>query len=696
MIAPMARALNTRRGAVGFSLLVFLVGGIPLGRAGEKPLVEDEITDELLLLAEEDVVLSAARHKQDIVESPSAITVITRKQIANTHCTDLVCLLRQVPEVSVRRLRPFYASVGARALLDALGDKVLVLIDGREINLESIGVPYWQTLVLHLEDIERVEVIRGPGSALYGANAHSMVVSIFSRKVEEDGTEVFLGAGEVDRTNLHLRAGLKRDNWTFQLSGGYETAGRWYARDTREREFGRLRLRADRRGEAGETVLQAGLTLSEGVIYTELGPVDSQNGYIGFVQASHETDFLRAQFFFNAMGSDFGPDLPLVYRGVELGTVPEVYGVFSSTTDAEIQAQLEPFGGNLLLFGGNYRWSTFMADLNDPAEVHQHRVGLFIHDEQRLGDSLMLTAGVRFDWNSITPFTISPRAAGVWRMTPDQLLRLSFGRAFRKPSFFNTSLHMGGVRAQPGFEEIEDLFAENIGNENLDNESVTSLELGYRGRFMDGTLLLESGLFFQMYRDTINFKVIVETDAFGLPDLAHATLRFMNQGRDVNSAGGSLAATLRPTRALRIGLNYTGRYSYYVSSSPDQVEGEDERIRWEPAHLFNASLQYVPESGPRAGLAAHWHSAVDTNAKEGGSIFGDEITVHTPAVFMLGAYFSWRWTSGDDDWLEAGVRALNLLNDWFRDGYAVRRDDGEPVGAQRLGRRVLFFLRGSI
>jgi iron complex outermembrane receptor protein len=136
--------------------------------------VEDELMDEFALLEEEDIVYSAAKHKQEISESPSAVTVITREQIENTHCTDVICLMRMVPEVDVLRMAPGQASVGTRALTNDLANKGLVLVDGREINLEILGLPLWQILRVHLEDIERIEILRGPASALYGANAHSI------------------------------------------------------------------------------------------------------------------------------------------------------------------------------------------------------------------------------------------------------------------------------------------------------------------------------------------------------------------------------------------------------------------------------------------------------------------------------------------------------------------------------------------
>ena len=255
---------------------------------------EGGIIDEFALLAEEDMVLTAAKHRQDIMDSPSAVTVITREQIENTYCTDVVCLLRSVPEVDVLRLIPMHTSVGARALSGELGDKALVLIDGREINIEAVGMPWWQALPVHLEDIQRIEVIRGPGSALYGANAHSMVVSIFTRGIDSTGAEVFLGAGEHGRTSPHLRLGLVLGDWRLQLAGGVDLADNWRVPDKREREVSRLRLNLEHEGSGGVSQLELGLLGCQGGFFTTLSPAEVQDGYFGHLRVSHENDFLRA------------------------------------------------------------------------------------------------------------------------------------------------------------------------------------------------------------------------------------------------------------------------------------------------------------------------------------------------------------------------------------------------------------------
>jgi len=164
----------------------------------DSSLAEDGLGAEFDLLAQEEaVVFSAAKHEQPISDSPATITVIEREQIAHTHCLSLACLLRQVPGIEVRRLRVGNHALGARALVTEMNDKAQLLIDGREVNVEAFGMPLWQNLPIHLDDIERIEVVRGPGSSLYGANAHSLVVSITTRHQQE--FEAFAASGEHQR-----------------------------------------------------------------------------------------------------------------------------------------------------------------------------------------------------------------------------------------------------------------------------------------------------------------------------------------------------------------------------------------------------------------------------------------------------------------------------------------------------------------
>ncbi len=663
----------------------------------------DEIEDFAELDLEEllDVnVYTAAKHEQDIAESPSAISVISREQIENTACTDVFCLLRQVPEVDVEWLRMMYAVVGARALTDALGDKGLVLVDGREINDEIFGVVYWTALPVHLDEIERIEVIRGPGSALYGANAHSLVVSITTRQDTPGTAEVFLGSGEHDRTSVNLRLGRKFGDFRLIASAGADTGGHFRVRDFRERELARTRLLLDYQAGSSSYTLDAGATVAEGALYSTLAPAWLHDGLLAHLLLRHRREAVQAQLGLNLMNADLSWDVPLYFGKVQLGYPPGIMTMFSSSLDGEVQTTWSFFEGNLLIAGCNYRWITLVSDDNDPDLINQHRLGVFLQDEQRLLDQLVLTGGVRLDYNSITPFTVSPRLAAVWRFADQQYLRVAAAQAFRKPSFFNTHIHLKGFKGESGFDELEKFFLRSIGNDELKNESITVVEAGYRGRFLGKRLYVEGTAFYNRYRDTITMYSNMVTDQFSMPDLVNSALVFENTGREVDSLGGSVSGSFQVTRELRLHVNYTFRYSWYISA-PGKASGETEdsrrgdRVPWEPAHLFNLWFHYLAENGLRLGASLHGRASHLTTRVEEGGLFGDNVAIDNPPLFLASAFASWRFRL-DSGWVEAGVRAYNLLNVGFRDSMAVWRPDGTEVGGELIGRRIFVFLRGSL
>jgi outer membrane receptor for ferrienterochelin and colicin len=258
----------------------------------------------------------------------------------------------------------------------------------------------------------------------------------------------------------------------------------------------------------------------------------------------------------------------LVFGDTKLGEIPQDFNVLSTTLDAEVQTNWKLLPGNLLIVGSNYRWITYISSHNLPEETHQHRLGFFIHDEQRLAQMLTLTADVRFDYNNITPFAISPRVAAVLRLSDNQSLRLSVGQAFHKPTFVNTSLHLANIQ---GDQSVREFFERSIGNKDLFNERITVLETGYLGHFLDKHLVVEGDLFFNLYRDTINSVVDIKYNSLGTPDLSRSVLQFQNNGLDADTVGGSLALTYRVLSECYMSANYTYRYSWYPSVPFDRA-----------------------------------------------------------------------------------------------------------------------------
>ena len=678
------------------AVLVFLIL-VSSAMAGE-----EKSKGEFSFLREEEVVYTPAGHRQDIDESPSAITVITRNQIENTHCTDVVCLLRQVPEVDVMRILPMHTVVGARAMTSEVGNRTLLLIDGREVGRDLFGLPDWQMLPVHLEDIERIEVIRGPLSALYGANAHSIVVSIATRRPGDNTAEVFLGGGELDRNSLHLRVGRRFGNWSLELSGGMDTAANWEYPEEREREVERIRLRLTR--EAGDlaTDIQLDLVVPEGTLQTTPFPLPLTDMWAGHFFCSQRINFFKAHVWAGFWDITSTPDLVLAASGFLLGQFDPAH--FSNiAVDVEPKVELEPFDGNLLIVGANYRLVMIESDETLPTSEKQHRLGFFLHDEQRLGENLLITFSLRFDRNGVTPTAFSPRVAGVCRFTEEQSLRLAFGMAFSKPSFFNTSLHFNNIKTYPGaIPGLEEFFLSSFGNSEIDNEKVTSFEIGYRGQFLDRRLAVEADAFYNQYRNIIAFDMGgFYTDMFGIPDFTRSWMGWTNRGGEVDSLGGSASVTYRIRNTLRVNANYTYRHSWYNSAALINwsEEGEEgDPIKWERAHMANLSISYVPEQGLRLGLSLHGDSACERPVRLHGMLFGEETFMTLPARVFAGGFLALRFRPAflGSGWVEVGLRAYNLLNNPFRDTASVTRFDGKGIGGELLARRVILFFKGSI
>ncbi|MBW2703129.1 MAG: TonB-dependent receptor [Deltaproteobacteria bacterium] len=665
---------------------------------------DDSLDDEFAMLADEEQVFAASRHVQEVNESPFSVTIITRAQIEHTACFDVTCLLRSVPGVEVLRMRPFYHVVGAGAVTHGLGDKTLVLIDGREESLEAFGFPFWSALPVHLEDIERIEIIRGPGSALYGANAHSMVVSITTRAPRDNRAEVFLSGGEAGRFQFNARVDQITEDWRLQVSGGRELGESWQDPEVDGLDLMRFRIRADRDwGQTiGKTSTQVGLVSGGGQIHTALAPIKLHNTHAMHAMIEHKRDPVEARVWFNLFDTLFDVDLPLAYQGFVVAEIPPNIPILSTTLDGEVLTHWTPWRDNLLVAGVNYRWLTLVNEMNDPPKIHQHRLGLFLQDEQRLFDQLTLSAGLRMDYNNITPLTFSPRASAVWRFASEQVLRLTGGTAFRKPSFFNTHMHVTGVEGGALLPDLEDFIRRSVGNDELDNESVTSVELGYRGRFLDGRLTAEARSFANLYRNRIEFSTDLVYDQWNFPILAESEMGFSNNASDINAFGGSLTLSAKPFSALRLDANYTYRYCVFASTpltseaAPGTESGD--RVGWAPAHLANFSARYTTGFGLHLGFSLHYSSSSEWRRVEDGDPFNPRITLNSPEVIFSNAFLSWRLGLGPEKnrWIELGLKAYNLFDQEFTDAQAVIRGDGAIIGAEKVGRLFQIFARGAI
>ncbi len=354
----------------------------PLVFHGPAHAQEDEdsaFEDEFALLEDQDIVLSAAKHKQKTGFSPAAVIVITRREIEASGAVDLMDLLRRYPAVFVYEFDPMYPTAAIRGTY-----RVMMMLDGREVNLELFVAPFYAMLPVGLDEIERIEIVLGPNSAIYGANAVSAVINVVTRDPPKElRATARVTAGEHGEFRTNAIAGGAIGPVALKASMGYNRADFWMVRDSRARQTmrGNAAARIDLPG--GNLTLDGGICTGNGRLFALLGYIDTDKFVMAHAQARAKLGNLSLRAYWYGVRADLDLELELIYPGLgELGTVPTVH--FSGdTTQLEAQYNLDLFKGNLLIMGSDVRLTRCHSDqFVDPnTTIWEERVGVYIHDE---------------------------------------------------------------------------------------------------------------------------------------------------------------------------------------------------------------------------------------------------------------------------------------------------------------------------
>jgi outer membrane receptor protein involved in Fe transport len=667
---------------------------------------DDGLMDEFALLEEAlavDEVESASKHRQSIFWSPSTITVITREDIHTSGATNMGDLLRRIPGFDVYMLKDSYPVVGARALSNASSNnQVLLLIDGREAAVELSGFPFWNLLPIKLEEIERIEVVRGPGSTLYGANAFAGVVNITTMSDRpENGADVTINEGECNRYNAFGRirgsSGLGDGVLSYSAGGGVDVM--YSASDRRDESFdgykahGYLRYR---KGKDLDLSLHADVVGGDGTFFVHMGDIRAKGALsYSFMSRAEiglgETSRLRALAYYTRYTCD------MIYRSdfrafdLWIADIPVIWWDAQAVA-GQMQFDWRVFEEFLFIGGANVHY-TFLDQrslgITDDDEL---RGAWFLQVNWGIVDILQLTAGVRLDLNTDTEAAWSPRAVLVLRPRPNHAFRLGYGLAFRKPSFYETRLHIEIENFNPAMPEIVEKGIEAFGNDGLNNERVHSLEAGWLGRFLDERLRLSVDLFFNVYSDAIYFLVDLPL-RMGLPDIANSTLRFDNSGERIYALGGEGELAYRPDEVWTFWCNLGLRRVADLDT--------DERLPTEPTLRVNVGARYLSPTGPLADVALHYVSSYKM------PLIDPANTLDPPELMPLGDHFlliarvGYRLKAFGDRVVEAGLTVRAPLGAPFREMAGIPRpveqllDSNSDFGGERLMRLVALYFRGA-
>jgi len=465
---------------------------------------------------EEQIVVTASRTDQQLVNAPASVSVITNETIQNTPATNMGDLLRAVPGINISQLTARDVNITTRGATSTLATSQLALVDGRSVYLDFFGMVMWDLVPTNPTEIKQIEVIRGPASAVWGANAMTGVVNVITLSPRElaatgRGESLTIGAGFFDRDATGVDNGTGglfyvngthaqavNDKWAYKLSAGY------FSQDPLPRPTGtipnsfntpyppytnkgtaqpKFDARVDYALDNSATlVFSGGVAGTEGMIHSGIGPFDVDSGStLTYFSGRYQKGGRRIAFFTNILNGDA---TNLLSRDLSGQFLPLIFD--TKTFDIEASDLRTVGSRHILTYGGNYRHNSFDISIA-PNGDNRNEGGAYAQDEIFLSDRFRWVIGGRVDkFSSIDNAVFSPRTTFMYKPSLNQTFRVSFNRAFRAPSFINNNLDVVLLN-QANLSAISPALSafvfpfRAVGNQDLKQESMTAYEIGYTG-----------------------------------------------------------------------------------------------------------------------------------------------------------------------------------------------------------------------
>jgi iron complex outermembrane receptor protein len=621
------------------------------------------------------VVVSASRAASSPLEAPAATTVITDEDIRLSGATNIPDILRRVPGMEALGMSASDTELSMRGFNQRLSNKLLVLVNGRSVYLDFLGGTFYRMLSISLEDIERIEVIRGPGSTLYGANAFGGVVNIITRPPGEARTEITLTAGMGDTLRGTFLFGGRSGPVGYRASVGYEQTDQWSLEfDPRRADYTPLAkdvdlaLRATRfDGEVkwvASPDVRVGVSAGLTTAYQDFFAIGVFrdfwiDGFLGYVMADADLGPIKGRVFINhfdvTAGPQYYPTGTPDLRTTALADVVDGEAVFHQEFKLGIKHNL--------FIGGGYRLKTIDWTYLDDPHIEHHFKG-FVEDRLQIlsgaggGPALDLTIGFRIDQHPLVGLTPSPRGAIVFRPAPGHAIRLSAGTAFRTPTFLESYLDL----AVPSPVAAVSILAR--GNPELKPENIFQVDLGYTFAASD-RLSAEVVGYYQRVKNLIRLgdPVLVGDPAFpaakiGVVDPASGTFiagisSFENSSSTFSGGGLELGVGLFPIDGVDIKASYA--FEYMVDSETG------DRDPGNPLHKINFGVQLRSSFGLDFNVDAHFVSKLNIPEREFNTETLDieRVDCRANEYVLLNARVGYRLIK---DKLEIAVSGFNLLD----------------------------------
>lgn len=536
-------------------LLAFQIGGATQGWCAD---VVDELSLEDLTKTE---ITSVARKTQNLASVPAAAFVISADDIARSGALALPDVLRMVPGIEVAQIDNGRYAVTARGFNGRFANKLQVLVDGRSIYHQTFSGVMWEHDVIALNDIERIEVIRGPGAAIWGVNAVNGVINIISKhSAQQSGGFVETTIGTQGKLGLYGRYGGALDEnttWRASVQGRHAEPSKQFATgaDSEDRlESTLLDMRLDHRlGGGSDLALWFNATRS---VLGDLIRVPVLPGGV-LAENSRQSDasqVLAGRYrWLTAAGIESSLQLSLNSSSIEL---EKYFREERKTYDLDYQGRYT-FAAHDLLWGISHRTSSSSAQTPGSLislrnhDVTQRTSGVFVQDDWTLiPEKLQLGLGARWDNTNIGGSTFAPSATLIWTPSRVDTLWAKYARAPRMPSQGENNVSML-TNFQPGGPAV---FTRVVaGTQTLRAEKMEGLELGYRTQLSSG-FNIDASVYRYRYSDRIS-SVLGARDLSGLPNFIIQNVNICNCSAGWVS-GAELSADWQVLPVWRLQLSY--------------------------------------------------------------------------------------------------------------------------------------------
>ncbi len=650
----------------------------------------------------DETVVSASRFAQNPLDAPNATANVTRQDIRLSGLLNPGELVRRTPGAHVMSTGVSDVQIGMRGFNQRLSPRVLTLINGRSIYADPLGANFFFTEPFVAEDIERIEVVRGPASAVYGANAFSGVINILTREPGSDpGTEAHVGVGNMAQVHGQVSNSGIGHGLAYRIGASYDQANRYTAaipEGSVGRQYGLEQSNIDVRVARANAHLrhtfkpdlyadfQGGFSSSLQVLQaTGLAREFQFDGMTGTAMGTLETPWGHLRAFWNRIGGQaYATASPLVTTPI--ANTVDIEGAFNRRFTLG-------FDHNLSLGVAYRRKMIEWSDTLDGNHQENHFNGFF-QDTMTIADKLILVAGLRIDRHPLLEkLQISPRGAIVIRPTEGQAIRFSVGQAFRTQTFLESYVDLQlptpvqAIAVHTIGAELEDRVAQD-----LDSDRILSSEVGYRfagSNYFD----LDFAAYYNVVR---NLVILSDLRAYNLVETAAGNGSFgagsgaFNEGSDTFIAGttgfvndptiyhvigGEAAARVYPVRGLDLYANYA--YNHAV------LRGQTARATSDvaPAHIINVGVQYRSQFGLDLSSdfnythSQTWEDQAFTLTATGAT--AGFVSYDLPSYYTLNARVGYRLL--DDD-LELGFSGVNLTNNRHRE-----HPFGQEIGMRLMG-----------